>query len=96
MSARPGRALGEGHAHHERAHESRRIASRPRRPDRASGDERATPRLAAATSMRLVADAADGLDVLAAGDLGDDAAEARVEIHLGRHHIRTQRFPRRR
>ena len=35
----------------------------------------------------LVADAADGLDVLAAGDFGDDSAEAGVEVDLARNHV---------
>ena len=31
--------------------------------------------------------------MLAAGNFGDDAAEAGVEIHLGRHHVRAQNSP---
>ena len=87
----PGRALGEGHAHHERAHESRCIGD-SRRVQIAPAETRA-PQARRGNVQRLVADAADGLDVLAAGNFGNDAAEARVEIHLGRHHIRTQHFP---
>ena len=42
----------------------------------------------------FVAYAADGLDVLAACDLGDDATEARVEVDLACHHVRGKRpFP---
>ena len=87
----PGRALGEGHAHHERAHESRCIGD-SHRVQIAPAETRA-PQARRGNVQRLVADAADGLDVLAAGNFGNDAAEAGVEIHLGRHHVRAQHFP---
>ena len=87
----PGRALGEGHAHHERAHEPRRVGDR--HGVQVAPAEARSPQARRSDVERLVAHAADGLDMLAAGDLGHDAAEARVEIHLGRHHVRAQNSP---
>ena len=87
----PGRALGEGHAHHECAHESRRVGDR--HGVQVAPAEARSPQARRSDVERLVAHAADGLDVLAAGNFGDDAAEAGVEIHLGRHHVRAQNSP---
>ncbi len=79
-------ALGEGDAHHERTHEAR-----PRR--HADGREvgrrqRVDAEVGARLREGLLKDADDGLGVLAAGDLGHDAAEARVEVDLGGHDAR--------
>ena len=87
----PGRALGEGHAHHECAHESRRVGDG--HGIEVAPAEARSPQARRSDVERLVAHAADGLDVLAAGNFGDDAAEAGVEIHLGRHHVRAQNSP---
>ena len=82
---RPGSPFRERHAHHKRAHKARRVGD-------GHGIEiaPAQARHAQAGSRRVqafVAHAADGLDVLAAGDLRHHAAEARMEVDLRGHDV---------
>ena len=76
----PGRALGEGHAHHERAHAPRRVGDR--HGVQVAPAEARSPQARRSDVERLVAHAADGLDMLAAGDLGHDAAIDSVQVGL--------------
>ncbi len=83
--ARPRRALRKRHAHHERTEKPGSVRDR-------DGVEIVPTKMAYAEPARrhveaLVAHAADGLDVLAACDLGNHAAETRVEIDLRCHDI---------
>ena len=89
---RPRRALRKRHAHHERADEPRRICDGHR--GKIAPAKRFHPEVFRRDLEAFVAHAADGLDVLAACDFGNDAAEARVEVDLACHHVRGKRpFP---
>ena len=84
----PRRTLGESDADHQRANQTRRNRG-------AYGVEVGPGELRQAKVGRrnieaLVAQAADGLDVLAAGYLGHHTAEARMEIDLRGNHIGDQ------
>ena len=86
---RPRRALRKRHAHHERADEPRRICDGHR--GKIAPAKRFHPEVFRRDLEAFVAHAADGLDVLAACDFGNDAAEARMEVDLACHHIRGKR-----
>ena len=83
--SRPCRALREGHAHHERANEPRRIGDGHR--GEIAPAKRLHPEVSRRDIEAFVAYAAYGLDMLAARDFGDDAAEARMEVDLTCHHV---------
>ena len=79
-------------AHHERADEPGPVRDRDRVESR-EGSGPSSPSAAPARSQRLVDDADDRLGVLAARDLGHDAAEARVEVDLARDDVGEQLAP---
>ncbi len=85
----PGGTFGEGHAHHKRPHQAGRIGDR--HGVQIAPPQRRQARRGRGALQTVVADAADGLDVLAAGNFRHHAAETRMEINLGGHHIREQR-----
>ena len=84
----PRRALRERKAHNKRAHQARRIRHRHGievAPAHVLNAQRGRSRCQA-----LVAHAANRLDMLAARDFGDHAAEARVEVDLAGNHVGMQ------
>ena len=86
---RPRRALRERHAHNKRADKPRRICDGHR--GKIAPAKRFHPEVFRRDLEAFVTYAADGLDVLAACDLGDDATEARVEVDLACNHVRGKR-----
>ena len=84
----PGRALGERHAHHQRTHQARRV--RDAHTVKVGPGQTLHAKALRRNVQAFVAHAADGLDVLAAGDLGNHAAEAGMEVDLACHHVGKQ------
>ena len=84
------KALGERHAHHKRAHQTRSLGHANRR-ELGRGDGPACQTEALGSLLqRSIHHTDDDLHVLARGDLGNHAAKASVEIDLGRHLVGQQ------
>ena len=79
------KALGERHAHHERAHQTGSLGHTNRcKLGRGDGPARQTEALGSLL-QRSIHHTDDDLHVLARGDLGNHAAKASMKIDLGRH-----------
>ena len=84
----PGSALGERHAHHQRTRQARRV--RDAHAVKVCPGQTLHAQALRRNVQAFVAHAANGLDMLAAGDLGDHAAEAGMKVDLACHHVGKQ------
>ena len=82
---RPSRRLGEGHAHHEGAHQAGGVGNCDR--VQVAPAQTLPSQAVRRVFQAYLCDAADGLDMLPACDFGDHAAEAGMEVDLARHGI---------